>query len=225
MTRTNQGFSIAPKDFANLRYTIKRNIFEWYDYLATAVLYAKKDIKNSFFKNFGKLETQLNTETTPVIEDATILYEDLPTPIVEPILIKSTIVAPYNDVVEYLENYKTVKGFIRIYTPDGDVRRVYPNMFEYSISTAQADIQGEKKYESEFLKIDITDEGIFVDDAFYNMQGIAQWFITKNNYIQLYDKKSKPLSNFYRYDFVILNGVKYNSIATLVEALNVYQWT
>jgi len=224
-TATDEGFSIAPPYYSNLRYTIKRNIFEWYDYLATAVLYAKKDIKNSFFKNFGKLETQLDSETTPVIEDAPILYDDLPTPIVEPILIKSTILAPYNDVVQYLENYKTVKGFIRIYTPDGDVRRVYPNMFEYAIATAQADIQGEKKYQSEFLKIDTTDNGIFVDDAFYNMQGIAKWFITKNNYIQLYDKKSNPLSNFYRYDFVILNGIHYNSINELVIQLNLVEWT
>jgi hypothetical protein len=98
-------------------------------------------------------------------------------------------------------------------------------MFQYSIATAQADIEGEKKYESEFLKIDTTSLGIYVDDAFYDMQGIAEWFITKNDYIQLYDKKSKPLSNFYRYDFVILNGIKYDSITMLVEALNFYQWT
>jgi hypothetical protein len=149
----------------------------------------------------------------------------LPDPIVEPILIKSTIVAPYNDLVQYLENYKTIKGFIRVYTPDGDVRRVYPNILQYSIATAQADIEGEKKYESDFVKIDTISLGIYVNDAFYDMQGVAEWFITKNDYIQLYDKKSNPLSNFYRYDFVILNGIKYDSITLLVEALNVYIWT
>jgi hypothetical protein len=225
MTRTTEGFSIAPQDYSNLAYTIKRNIYYWYYYLATATMYCKKDIKNSFFKNFGKLETQLDTETTPVIEDAIILYDDLPTPLVEPITIKAKIVAEYQDVVDYLENYRTKKGFVRIFTPTGKVVKVFPKSFEYTLATNEADIDGEKKYESEFLKIDTTSLGIYVDDAFYDMQGIADWFITKNDYIQLYDKKSNPLSNFYRYDFVILNGIKYNSITMLVEALNFYQWT
>lgn len=224
MTRTNEGFSIAPTAFANLRYTIKRNIFEWYDYLATVVTYAKKDIKNSFFKNFGKLETQLTTETQPVIEDATILYSDLPQPRVEPILIKSEIVAPYSDIVDYLQAYKEVKGFVRLYDIDGNVRRVYPSMLEYSIATAGANIEGEKKFEDAFLRIDIANDIVTVNDAPYDLSGVANWFIVKNDYIQLYDEKSNPLSNFYKYDFVILNGYKYDSIIELVTALNLYSW-
>jgi len=76
-TRTTEDFSIAPTGYSNLAYTIKRNIYYWYYYLATATMYCKKDIQNSFFKNFGKLETQLDSETTPVIEDAPIIYADL----------------------------------------------------------------------------------------------------------------------------------------------------
>lgn len=224
-TRTTQGFDIAPKGYSNLAYTIKRNIKYWYYYLATAVMYCKKDIVNSFFKNFGKLETQLDTESQPVIEDATILYADLPNPLVEPILIKATIVANYEDVVEYLENYKTTKGFVRLYTPSGKVVKIYPNNFEYTIATNQADVQGEKKYEDEFLRIDIVGDVVNVNDAPYNLSGVAEWFITKNDYIQLYDKKSQPLSNYYKYDFVILNGIKYNSIAELVTQLNTIVWT
>jgi hypothetical protein len=188
-------------------------------------MYCKKDIKNSFFKNFGKLETQLLTETTPVIEDATIIYDDLPDPLVEPITIKAKIVAQYQDVIDYLENYRTKKGFVRIFTPTGKVVRVFPKMFEYTLATNEADIDGEKKYEDEFLKIDIQGNVVNVNDAPYDMQGVAEWFITKNDFIQLYDKKSNPLSNFYRYDFVILNGSKYNSITLLVEGLNQYLWT
>jgi hypothetical protein len=224
-TRTTEGFSIAPKGYSNLAYTIKRNMKYWYFYLATATIYCKKDIANSFFKNFGKLETQLDTETEPVIEDATILYDDLPDPLVEPITIKAKIVAQYQDVIDYLENYRTTKGFVRIFTPTGKVLRVFPKSFEYTLATNEADIDGEKKYEDEFLKIDIEGTIVNVNDAAYDLQGVAEWFITKNDYIQLYDKKSNPLSNFYRYDFVILNGIKYNSITLLVEALNDYIWT
>lgn len=223
-TRTTQGFDIAPKGYSNLAYTIKRNIKYWYYYLATAVMYCKKDIVNSFFKNFGKLETQLDTELQPVIEDATILYADLPKPLVEPITIKAKIVANYEDVVQYLENYRTIKGFIRIFDDNGKVKRVYPKLFEYTLATNEAEIHGEKKYEDEFLKIDVIGQDVNVNDAPYNLQGTAEWFKTKNDYIQFYDKKSQPLSNFYRYDFVILNGNKYSSIADLVTALNVYSW-
>lgn len=224
-TRTTEGFSIAPKGYSNLAYTIKRNMKYWYYYLATATLYCKKDIKNSFFKNFGKLETQLDTETTPVIEDATILYDSLPDPLVEPITIKAKIVAQYDDVLAYLENYRTVKGFIRLYNSTGKVLKVYPKDFQYTLSSSEADIQGEKKYETQYLKIDIVGNIVNVDDAPYDLQGVADWFRTQNDYIQLYDKKSNPLSNFYRYDFVLLNGVKYNSITELVTQLNLVVWT
>lgn len=224
-TRTTEGFSIAPEGYSNLAYTIKRNIKYWYYYLATATIYCKKDIKNSFFKNFGKLETQLLTETTPVIEDATIIYLDLPAPLVEPISIKATIVAQYEDVIDYLENYRTVKGFVRLFTPTGKVVKVFPKDFQYTLSSSEAKIDGEKKYEDEFLRINIVGNLVNVNDAPYNLSGVAEWFKTKNDYIQLYDKKSNPLCNFYRYDFVILNGVKYNSIVELVTQLNIYQWT
>ena len=66
--------------------------------------------ENSFFKNFGEL-VAIRNRTTPVVE-TTVLYDDLPTPIVEPKLIKSTIVAPYLEVVDYLQKYKTDKGYI-----------------------------------------------------------------------------------------------------------------
>jgi hypothetical protein len=224
-TRTTEDFSIAPTGYSNLAYTIKRNIYYWYYYLATATMYCKKDIQNSFFKNFGKLETQLNSETTPVIEDATILYADLPDPLVEPITIRAKIVAQYDDVIDYLDGYRNTKGYVRLFTPTGKVVKVYPKDFQYTLSTNEADIQGEKKYEDEYLKIDIVGKVVNVNDAPYDLQGVAEWFRTQNDYIQLYDKKSNPLSNFYRYDFVLLNGINYNSIDELVTQLNTVVWT
>jgi len=224
-TRTTEGFTIAPKGYSNLAYTIKRNLKYWYYYLGTATIYCKKDIVNSFFKNFGKLETQLTIELEPVIEDATIPYIDLYTPLVEPITIKAKIVAPYADVLEYLENYRTVKGFVRLYNPSGKVVRVFPKDFQYTLATNEADIIGEKKFEDEFLRIDIVGSVVNVNDAPYDLSGVANWFRTANDFIQLYDEKSNPLSNYYRYDFVLLNGVKYNSITELVTQLNTVVWT
>jgi hypothetical protein len=218
-TRTNEGFSIAPSGFSNLAYTIKRNIKYWYYYLATALIYSKKDIKNSFFKNFGDLETQLNTETTPVIEKATILYNDLPNPIVEPITIKSKIVANYEDVLEYLENYRTKKGFIRLYTPTGRVLKVFPKMFEYNLATNEANIDGEKKFETEYLMLTYSNGILTVNDAQYDLSGVSNWWKAENDYFKFYDAKNKPLCNFYKYNFVNLNGIVYNSKEELINAL------
>jgi len=225
-TRTTQGFSIAKEGFSNQFFTIKRDILNYWKYfLATATMYCKKDIVNSFFKNFGKLTTQLLTESEPIVEDATIVYADLPKPLYEPISPKSKIVAPYDDVKDYLERYRTVKGYIRCITPNGKVYHQFPDSFEYTLATSEADIQGPRQYEDEFLRIDISGQVVTVNDAPYDLSGVAEWFRTENDYIQLYDKKSQPLSNFYRYDFVILNGVKYNSIAELVTQLNTVVWT
>jgi len=63
-----------------------------------------------------------------------------------------------------------------------------------------------------------------VNDAPYNLQGVADWFITRNDEIQLFDEKSNPISNFYRYDFVILNGQQFNSINALVVQLSTFTW-
>lgn len=225
-TRTRERFTgNTPSGYSNLYYTIKRNMKYWYYYLASATMYCKKDIKNSFFKNNGDLETQLESEDVGIIENATILHSDLPAPLVEPISIKAKIVANYENVVEYLETYKTVKGFVRIYTPNGKVVKIYPKNFEYTIATNEAVIDGEKKYEDEFLRIDITGNIVNVNDAPYDLSGVAEWYIVKNDYIQLYDKKSNPLSNFYKYDFVILNGSKFTSISELVTKLKLVQWT
>ena len=124
----------------------------------------------------------------------------------------------------YLQKYKTDKGYIRLYSSNGDVKLVYPKMFEYAINTAKADIVGELKYISEYLKIDVIGTDVYVNDAPYNLQGIANWFETKNDEVQLYDEKSRPLSSWYNYNFVLLNGQQFSSMNSLVNALNAYEW-
>lgn len=223
-TRTTQGFAVAPDGFSNLRYTIKRNMKHWYRYLASCLMYAKKDITCSEFLNNGAMETRLIGETVNLVERGDIKYSDLPTPLVEPILVKETIVAPFNDVLEYLDSYEHTKGFIRLYDPNGKVKRVFSKDFQYLLTSAKADIIGQKKYETEYLRIDVVGNEILIDDAPYNLQGIANWFETKNDEVQLYDEKSRPLSSWYDYNFVLLNGQQFSSMNSLVNALNAYEW-
>ena len=62
-------------------------------------------------------------------------------------------------------------------------------------------------------------ETLTVNDAVYDMQGISEWWKFENDYIKLYDNKNRPLSNFYKYNFVNLNGLIYSSKEDLINAL------
>jgi len=227
-TETNEDFAVGPADFPNLKRSIKRNILEpggWLLYLAAALMNSKGRLKKNFFKNNETLETRLYSETVSVIEGADIPYADFPEPLVEPILIKETIAADFNAVKEYLDNYENKKGYARLYDLEGNVKFVYGKLFEDIMSTNKAEIVGQKKYQNEYLRISIVGNTVYVNDAPYNYSGNANWYITENDEIKLYDEKSRPLSEFYNYEFVILDGLKYNSISDLVTALSLYQWT
>jgi len=222
-TRTNQGFALIDgvgSSFANLRYTIKRNLFYWYPYLATMVMYCKKDIINSFFKSNGTLKTQLTTESVPVIENATILYTDLPTPILTGNIINLTVVADYNDILTYMDLYKTKKGFVRCLDLVGNVIKGYVQKSEFTLSSNQLTLTLEEKYEAQILTVTYASGVLTVNDTTYNLNGVSNWWKTQNDYLQFFDNKNKAICNLYRFNFISLNGVTYNSINDLVTALN-----
>ena len=223
-TRTNQGFSLidgVSSQFGNLRYTIKRNILNyWLKYLSTMLMYSKKDIINSFFKSNGALKTQLTTETVPVIENATILYSDLPTPILTGNIINLTVYADYNDVLNYMNLYKTKKGFVRCLDLLGNVIKGYVQKSEFLLSENKFTLTLEEKFELQTLTLIYSNGILTVNDVTYNLSGISNWWKTQNDYIQFFDNKNKPICNLYRYNFINLNGVTYSSINDLVIALN-----
>ncbi len=207
---------------------IKRSLIDdegWALYIAGCLQYSKANFENSYYKNNGTLETRLYSETESVIENAPILYSKMPEPLIEPILIKETIAGEFNDVVSYLDSYEISRGYVRLYDSEGNVKFVFIKTLNDLIRTGKTEIIGLKKYETEYLRIDTTDEGILVNDAPNNLQGAAYWYKTENDQIKLFDKKSRPLSNFYNFEFVILNGQKFESIDDLNTALSIYQWT
>ena len=58
-----------------------------------------------------------------------------------------------------------------------------------------------------------------VNDAVYDLSGVSEWWKFENDYIKLYDNKNRPLSNFYKFNLVNLNGIVYNSKNELITAL------
>jgi hypothetical protein len=232
-TRTNQGFSLingVSDKFGNLNFTIKRNFMRWFKYIASFVQYNQKDIINTYFKNNGALQTQLTTESTPVTEDANILFSQLPTPILTGKIINLTVASDWQDEIDYLNKYELPnttgvgslrrKGFVRCLDLKGNVILGYVQNRSFNVSTNELNLTLEEKYSPQILKVDVIGSDLFVNDVRYNLSGNANWFQTQNNFIQFFDDQSRSICNLYEYNFVSLNNVTYNSIGNLVTALN-----
>lgn len=228
-TRTNQGFSLIENisdTFSDLFYTPKRNIINYFsEKLANIMMYAKKNIVVAKPPTNENATTQLNTETSPVIEKADVLYPSLPNPLITGRIVNSTLVAEYEDVVNYLASYKVNRGFIRIIDFNNRVFRVFPdNEFLYNLKDNGLTLkEASEKFDTENLIITGTINNLFVNDAPYNLSGVANWWKFENEFIQLFDEKSRPLSNKYEFNLVILNGTTYSTKNELIEALLLLQ--
>ena len=189
------------------------------EYFASCLLYQKKDIINSYFKSNGTYQSQLNSETTPLIENATITYDSLSLPYITPKVYKLTCYAEFQDILNYLETYKTDKGFIRTFDSNGRVIKGFVQDLDHIWSENKLSLTLEEKFETIYLVLTYSDGILTVNDAVYDLSGISEWWKFENDYIKLYDNKNRPLSNFYKFNLVNLNGIVYNSKNELITAL------
>ena len=219
ISRTTEGFISNTNSLQNVAYSIKRNILRFGEYLASCLIYAKKNIFNTYFKSNGDYSSQMSSEAEPVVENAPILYSDLPNPLTTAKVYNLTCVAEFEEVLAYLQAYKVSRGFIRCYDSVGRVVKGYVQKLDHNWSTNMIKFTIEQKFETEFLIINTTPEGIYVNDTPYNISGISRWWDFRNDYLKLYDSQNRPLSNFYKYNFVLLNGVAYESKEELSQAL------
>lgn len=220
VTRTDEGFTLNDIGLQNAVYSIKRNMGYFGEYFASCLLYSRKDIINGYFKSNGAFTSQLVTEASPVTEKDNILYSDLPTPLTTAKVLNATCVAEFEDILSYLNNYKTVaRGFARLLYPDGSVYRAFLKDLDHLWLDNKLKTAGEQKYETEYLILTYSAGVLTVNDAVYNLNGNSDWWKAENDYFKFYDSLDRPLSNFYRYNFVELNGIVYGTKADLVAAL------
>jgi len=223
-TRTDEGFSLvqsisSTKKYYNMRYTIKRNILNyWGRYLGAVLMYRKSFMKNAYFKSNGGFTSQL-TGGAIITENAIVNYEYLKTPLITGKMYKVSLGAEFAQVLAYFDLYKTKRGFIRCYDYNGKVTKIYPNDFKQTFATNELIVTGEQKYETEYLILTYSSGILTVNDTAYNLNGISNWWIFNNDYFKAYDENNIPICNDYKYSFVFLNGVKYNTKAELVSAL------
>jgi hypothetical protein len=221
-TRTNEGFALVegvPNGFSGLFYTPKRTLYRFGRNLKAMLQYSQQNITMLDYKFNRNVVTRLSSESANVVETADIVYDELPTQLINGLIYNLECVADYNEVVNMLNTYKTTKGFVRMYDLNGDVLRLYIKDFTYTAKFKELKVIGKGKFETPFLRIDGTVDDLFVNDAPYSLSGVAKWWRFQNDYIQLFDEKSRPISNKYKYNLVILNGVTYSTKEELVAQL------
>jgi len=220
VTRTNEGFIFNPLKLQNARYSIKRNMVTWFgEYFSSCLIYSKKDIINAYFKSNGAFSSQLDTEVLPLVENATILYDSLPNPLITSKIYNITTVAEFQDVLDYMEAYKTSRGFVRCLDSNGRVLKGYVQKLDHLWAENKLKLVLEEKFETQYLILTYDDGLLTVNDAQYNLSGVEHWWRFDNDLIKLYDEKNRPLCNYYKYNLVNLNGYTFESKEQLLIAL------
>lgn len=223
VNRTNEGFTaisnlISPEKYSNLRYSIKRNILNyWNSTLATANLFWKdKVISKSYYKNNGKANTTYNGLT--VIEEESFIPAD---PIVSPFKYESLVFVnvDFDDYIDLRNRVKKDRGYIRAINQKNRVIKVYPEKITYVNAEKRLEITGEEKFEKAYLTISNEGGIILVNDEMRLMRLIYE-FDTNSQEIFLYDKERFRLYNGVIWQKVSVNGANAETIEQLIGWLD-----
>lgn len=227
VNRTNEGFDLIenlqiPDNFANLKYTIRRNLFHWEQYLHTACRYRPNSIiKNTYFKNNGEAITQFEGGAI-YTEKEDINVEDLRKGILEPIIYKTKVVADFDTVKTFLDDLKEIRGFIRISDTNGRMIKIHPTTINYMWSTGVLEIDGESRIESEFVEVNkIGSELVEINEVGYDVDIVFPVsYKTIGEKIQLIDVKGVALINLTHFSKIKVNGIIFDDISELCQALS-----
>lgn len=224
--RTNEGFSLienilAPDNFGNLFYTPKRNTLNnWGSYFKTATKFRQERIKTTFFKNGGELKTQLIGGVI-ITEKDDIQQEDLPTAILTPRLITVKVLTDFSTYRAFALALKTVRGFVRVFDNENRVLKGYPQKSEFKWADGVLTFDLEEKFESDFTTIVFENDIFIINEVGYGQDIVPRLeYIAEGDHIQFFDSNTRPLTNIIRFDFVTVDGVEFDNIIDLIDAIN-----
>lgn len=201
---TSQGFTSianlnAPDNYSNLRYSIRRNINNYYQpYLATCNLYHKDDtIKNTWYKNNGECITAYNGITLK--ENESFVPSN---PILSPFMYDNIIFAnvEFTDFIALQNSIRSDRGYIRTIDNNNRVIKVYPITMKYEILSKELTIKAEEKYEPKTMTISTANKYILINNETY-VQAI-DWEL-RDNKLFIFDKRRQ----------LLYNGVFFNNVA------------
>lgn len=221
--RTNEEFTTvfnltSPDRYSNLRYSVQRNIRNYWDaYLATVNLYWKdKNIKNTYYKNNGKCETEYNGLRVVEKEDFIPTTE----PLVTPFMYESVVFAnvDFSDFILLQNNIRSLRGFIRTIDNNKRVLKLFPIKMSYQNKSRQLTITGQEKFEKAYLTIEKQAGVITVNDETKLRKLI--YTVDDGNKITLYDLERFRLYNGVFWDKVSINGANSPTLEILKEWLD-----
>jgi hypothetical protein len=219
--RTNQGFTSfaslkSPNIYANLRYSVKRNILNYYNsYLATCNLYKKEiDILNSFYKNNGKCSTTYLNDT--VIEDKSFKPTN---PILSPFVYNDIVFAnvEFEDFISLQNNIRVNRGYIRSIDKNSNVIKLYPMEMSYENLSKQLTIKGEDKYEPSSMTISKQNKIITINSE-TKVLNLSYEIVSEKLYI--FDEVRQRLYNGVFWNLVSVNGAYPENLLQLEQWLD-----
>lgn len=151
-TRTSEGLLFSENllnanTYANLRYSIKRNMYHWFPYLATASKFIPtKIIKNSYFKSNGNATTKFVGEPTNIKENENILIADISDKkILSQNMYMTTLVIEFEDLVTLIGKIQTQRGYINVQDHNGNIISGYIVNLDHTWATNECIINLEIK--------------------------------------------------------------------------------
>jgi len=219
--RTNQGFTAfnnlkSPNAYANLRYSVKRNILNYYNsYLATCSLYKKEiAILNSFYKNNGKCSTTYLNDT--VIEDKSFKPTN---PILSPFVYNNIVFAnvEFEDFISLQNNIRVNRGYIRSIDKNSNVIKLYPMEMSYENLSKQLTIKAEDKYEPSSMTISKQNKIITINSE-TKVLNLAYEIVSEKLYI--FDEVRQRLYNGVFWNLVSVNGAYPENLLQLEQWLD-----
>jgi hypothetical protein len=219
--RTNEDFTNfdnlkSPNIYANLRYSVKRNILNYYNsYLATCNLYKKEiAISNSFYKNNGKCSTTYLNDT--VIEDQSFTPSN---PILSPFVYNDIVFAnvEFEDFISLQNNIRVNRGYIRSIDNNNNVIKLYPMEMSYENLSKQLTIKGEDKYEPSSMTISKQNKIITINSE-TKVLNLSYEIVSEKLYI--FDEVRQRLYNGVFWNLVSVNGAYPENLSQLEQWLD-----
>jgi hypothetical protein len=230
VTRTTEGFDsieglIQDDKYANLLYSPKRNILNNYgSYLKTCTKFKQENIKNTYYKNWTNDSDPLITEFDAgglINEIGDIEQSQLPNAILTPRVINTKVLCDFSSYVDYANKLKSERGFVRVYDNDGRVLRGFVKSSDFLWAENSLTLTLEEMQVSEITNIRFESSMFFIDEVGYDQDVVTEivYKIDNLSYIQFFDRYSRPLTNKLRFEYVSVNGILYDTVDELVDAI------
>ena len=227
-TRTNQEFQIIENidnsnKIPNLKYSIGKNLEKYGSMFNTICsAYPNGKIKNSSFKNNGKIKTQFQNGSI-IVENEDVEINTLREKIITQNIYELGISISFKNAVKLIDDIQKIKGFIRFKNKNGKICKGYVKNLKAIWSKDFMNVTVEEKFESDVMNITkaLSPFAININEVGYTLEQLRDgyWFEVNNSYLRIFDVANKDIINPILFTNVNVGGTIYTDKILFVEAL------